>query len=355
MTDRLKVNRKYVPILATIAVFIILYLFGASQYKGMRQPQAFFNLLINNAFLLITSIGMTFVILTEGIDLSVGSMIALTSVASAALLQNTSLSAYVVIPLMLVMGIVFGGAMGAIIHYFKVQPFIVTLAGLFIARGLCFFISLDAIPIKDPVYRTLALTRIPIPIFERAFLSIGAVVAILVLIVGMYVAHLTRFGRTIYAIGGDEQSALLMGLPVGRTKIIVYAISGFCSTLAGIVFSISLLSGHGLYARMVELDAIASTVIGGTLLSGGYGYVFGTFFGVLVTGLIQMLIQFNGELSSWWTRIAVGALTLIFITVQSYFANRRRGRSVTTASVLQSEGQATATAAEESLTPADSS
>lgn len=350
MTDRLKINRKYLPILATIAVFIILYLYGASQYKGMRQPQAFFNLLINNAFLLITSIGMTFVILTEGIDLSVGSMIALTSVASAALLQNTGLSAYVVIPLMLLMGIVFGGTMGAIIHYFKVQPFIVTLAGLFFARGMCFFISLDAIPIRDPIYRTLALTRIPIPFFERAFLSIGAIVAILVLIVGMYIAHLTRFGRTIYALGGNEQSALLMGLPVGRTKIIVYAISGFCSALAGIVFSISLLSGHGLYAQNVELDAIASTVIGGTLLTGGYGYVFGTLFGVLVTGLIQMLIQFNGELSSWWTRIAVGALTLIFITVQSYFAHRREGRTGTISAKPETEDQVKAASPEESLT-----
>ncbi|MGD2077897.1 MAG: sugar ABC transporter permease YjfF [Chloroflexota bacterium] len=349
MTARLKVNRKYVPILATIAVFVILYLFGASQYKGMRQPQAFFNLLINNAFLLIVSIGMTFVILTEGIDLSVGSMIALTSVASAALLQNTGLSAYVVIPLMLVMGIVFGGTMGAISHYFKVQPFIVTLAGLFIARGLCFFISLDAIPIRDPVYRTLALTRIPVPFFDNAFLSIGAVVALIVLVVGMYVAHLTRFGRTIYAIGGDEQSAMLMGLPVARTKILVYAISGFCSALAGIVFSISLLSGHGLYARWVELDAIASTVIGGTLLTGGYGYVFGTFFGVLVTGLIQMLIQFNGELSSWWTRIAVGALTLIFITVQSYFAYRREGRSISLTRASQVTGPAQTGPPEEPL------
>lgn len=350
MTDRLKINRKYTPILATIAVFIILYLYGASQYNGMRQPQAFFNLLINNAFLLIASIGMTFVILTEGIDLSVGSMIALTSVASAALLQNTGLSAYVVIPLMLLMGIVFGGTMGAIIHYFKVQPFIVTLAGLFFARGMCFFISLDAIPIRDPVYRTLALTRIPIPFFERAFLSIGAIVAILVLIVGMYIAHLTRYGRTVYAIGGNEQSALLMGLPAGRTKITVYAISGFCSALAGIVFSISLLSGHGLYARNVELDAIASTVIGGTLLTGGYGYVFGTLFGVLVTGLIQMLIQFNGELSSWWTRIAVGALTLIFITVQSYFAHRREGRTVTLTAAPEMASQARPASSEETLT-----
>jgi simple sugar transport system permease protein len=350
MMDRFKIDRKYLPILATIGVFIILYVYGMLQYKGMRQPQAFFNLLINNAFLLITSIGMTFVIISGGIDLSVGAFIALTSVASAALLENMGLSPFLVIPLMLLMGTLFGGLMGSIIHFFKVQPFIVTLAGMFFARGMCFFISLDAIPISDPFYRTLALTRIPIPFFERAFLNIGAVVALTVLVVGMYIAHYTRFGRSIYAIGGNEQSALLMGLPVGRVKISVYALNGFCSALAGIVFSISLLSGYGLYAMNVELDAIASTVIGGTLLTGGQGYLIGTFFGVLVTGLIQMLIQFNGELSSWWTRIAVGALTLIFIGVQSVFANRGQRRAVTQTPPEAGSQLAGVLAVEESLT-----
>lgn len=326
MMERVRINRKFMPLLATIAVFMLLYFYGFVQYTGMRQPQAFFNLFINNAFLLITSVGMTFVILSEGIDLSVGAVIALTSVASAVMLEKLGMSPLLVIPLMLLMGTLFGGVMGLIIHFFKVQPFIVTLAGMFFARGLCFFISLDAIPIRDPLYRTMALSRIAIPGFERAFLSLSAVIAIVVLVVGMYVAHFTRYGRSIYAIGGNEQSALLMGLPVGRLKVSVYALNGFCSALAGIVFSISLLSGHGLYAVNVELDAIASVVIGGTLLTGGQGYVFGTLFGVLVTGLIQMLIQFNGELSSWWTRIAVGALTLIFIGVQSLFTSNRKRR-----------------------------
>ncbi|MFO7681868.1 MAG: galactofuranose ABC transporter, permease protein YjfF [Chloroflexota bacterium] len=328
MMTKLKINRKFVPVLTTIGVFLVLYFYGFLQYKGMRTPQAFLNLFVNNAFLLITSIGMTFVILSKGIDLSVGAMIALTSVASAALLERTGLSPLVVIPLMLLMGTLFGATMGTIIHVFKVQPFIVTLAGMFFARGMCFFISLNAIAIRDPLYRTMALYRLPLPFIDRAFISLGAVVALVVLVVGMYVAHFTRYGRSVYAVGGSEQSALLMGLPVGRIKISVYALNGFCSALAGIVFSISLLSGHGLYATSVELDAIASVVIGGTLLTGGQGYVFGTLFGVLVTGLIQMLIQFNGELSSWWTRIAVGALTLIFIGVQSLFASSRKRRTI---------------------------
>lgn len=331
----LKINRKYLPLLATFGVFLIGYLFGVIEYNGMRQPQAFFNLFINNAFLLITSAGMTLVILTGGIDLSVGAVIALTSVASAYLLEITGLEPLVVIPLMLLMGTSLGAIMGGLIHYFNVQPFIVTLAGMFFARGMCFFISLDAIPIRHPFYRTLALSRIPIPIFERAFISISVVIALVVLLVMIYLTQFTRFGRTIYAIGGNEQSALLMGLPVGRTKILVYALNGFCSALAGIVFSISLLSGHGLYATNVELDAIASVVIGGTLLTGGQGLVFGTMFGVLVNGLIQVLIQFNGQLSSWWTRIAVGVLTLIFIGVQSAFSSARKRSGVVTATTRQ--------------------
>jgi len=177
--------------------------------------------------------------------------------------------------------------------------------------------------INNPLYRTLSLFRIPI--FGKTFISFNVVIALVILAIAIYLAHFTNFGRTVYAIGGKEQSALLMGLPVGRTKILVYTFNGFCSALAGIVFSIYLLSGHGLYAPNLEMDAISSVVIGGTLLTGGVGYVFGTVFGVLINGLIQVLIMFNGELSSWWTRIAVGGLTLIFIGVQSaVIATRKR-------------------------------
>lgn len=320
----IKIDRKFLPLLATIALFVIAYTYGAVQYKGMRDVSTFLNLFIDNSFLLIAAVGATFVILTGGIDLSVGAVIALTSVVSAQLLENNQWSPFVVIPLVLLIGTVLGATMGAIIHYFKVQPFIVTLAGMFFARGMCFFISLDAITISDPFYRSLSLTRIYFA--PRTFISLNVVIALVILVVGMYLAHRTRFGRTVYAIGGSEQSALLMGLPVARTKVLVYTLSGFCNALAGIVFSIYLLSGHGLYAPSFELDVISSVVIGGTLLSGGVGYVFGTLFGVLVIGLIQMLIMFNGELSSWWTRIAIGLLTLLFIGVQSAFAASARRR-----------------------------
>jgi simple sugar transport system permease protein len=161
------------------------------------------------------------------------------------------------------------------------------------------------------------MTRLPVPVLGKTHISINVVIALVVLGIAMFVLHRTRFGRTIYAMGGNEHSARLMGLRVGRNKVLIYGLAGFCSALAGVCYSVALLSGHGLYASGLELDVIASVVIGGTLLTGGVGYVFGTLFGVLITGLIQNLIMFNGQLSSWWTRIAIGALTLIFIGVQS--------------------------------------
>lgn len=311
------------PMLTTIVIFFLVYFIGTRLYPAMQKPQVFFNLFINTASLLIVSIGMTLVILTKGIDLSVAGMIALTSAASAALLANGA-SPAVVIPLMMLMGIVFGLTLGSIIHFLKVEPFIVTLMGMFFARGMAYIITLEGLPINNAFYRTLALTKVPIPFFDKVYVYIPSLVGPLLLLVVVYLAFYTRFGRTVYAIGNNEQSARLMGLPVGRTKILVYAFSGFCSALGGIVWSISLLSGYGGYAPGMELDAIASVVIGGTLLTGGVGNPIGTLFGVLINGTIVSILQFNGTLSSWWTRIGVGVLTLIFIGIQSLFYMRKK-------------------------------
>ncbi len=322
--QRLKIDRKFVPMLATIVLFVVMYVFGMIQYPGMRNAQAFANLFIDKAYLLIAAVGVTAVILSGGIDLSSGAVIALVSTASAYLMEKQGFYPEWVIPWMLLLGTGLGLIMGCLIHFFKVQPFIATLAGMFFARGMCFFITIDAIPISEPFYRDWSLFRIPIPLLDKTFVSVNVVISLVVLAIAMFVLHRTRFGRTIYAMGGSEQSARLMGLGVGRTKILVYGLSGFCNALAGVTFSVALLSGHGLYANGLELDVIASVVIGGTLLTGGVGYVFGTLFGVLITGLIQMLIMFNGQLSSWWTRIVIGLLTLLFIGVQSAFTIQKR-------------------------------
>jgi simple sugar transport system permease protein len=311
------------PLLLVILIFVVAYFVAGRVYPAMQKPQVFFNLFINNASLLIISIGMTLVILTKGIDLSVAAVLALTTVASAALLNNGA-SPMLVMPLMLLMGTLFGFTLGCIIHFLKVQPFIVTLMGAYFARGLAYIINLNAIPIENPVYKSLGLTPITISFLPQSYVYIYAIVGPLLLLVTIYLSYFTRFGRTIYAIGNNEQSAVLMGLPAGRTKIMVYSFSGFCASLAGIVWSISLLSGYGQYAPSMELDAIAAVVIGGTLLTGGVGNVIGTAFGVLITGTIISILQFNGTLSSWWTRIVVGVLTLIFIGIQSLFYTRQK-------------------------------
>ena len=314
------------PLLATIFIFILVYYLGGRLYPTMKKPQVFFNLFINNASLLIISIGMTMVVLLGGIDLSVAGMIALTSVASAALLQK-NLDPILVMVLMMLMGIVFGLVVGCIVQYLKVEAFVVTLMGQFFARGMAYVINESSITIKDEFYVFLALTKIPIPFFEKAYVYIPTLVGIVLLIAVFIITRFTRFGRTVYGIGNNEQSAILMGLPVARTKIIVYAFSGFCSALAGIVFSISLLSGYGGYAQSNEMDAIASVVIGGTPLTGGQGNVIGTLFGVLINGVIVSILQFNGTLTSWWTRIGVGVLTLVFIGIQSLFYSSKKESS----------------------------
>jgi simple sugar transport system permease protein len=159
---------------------------------------------------------------------------------------------------------------------------------------------------------------------KNAYIYPTTLVGPIMLLVAVYLSFFTRFGRTIYAMGNNEQSALLMGLPVARTKVMVYAFSGLCSALAGIVFSMSLLEGYGQFATGMELDSIAAVVIGGTSLTGGVGNVIGTLFGVLIHGTIVSILQFNGTLSSWWTRIGVGVLTLIAIGIQSIFSIRAK-------------------------------
>lgn len=317
---RSRVNSRYLPLAATISLFVLMATLGSVRYVGFFSAQVFLNLLIDNAFLIVVSVGMTFVILTGGIDLSVGSVIALTTMVSAWLLEKHGWSAAIVIPLVLLMGAAFGTFMGVLIERFRLQPFIVTLAGMFLARGLCYVISIDSISITNTFYSEVSQIRIPV--WGAASLSISAVMAIVVVLAGVFIAQCTPFGRAVYAIGGSEQSAVLMGLPVRSTLIGVYALSGFCSALAGVIFTFYMLSGYALHAVGLELDSIAAVVIGGTLLTGGVGSVVGTLFGVLILGIIQTLIEFDGTLSSWWTRIVIGMLLFVFCLLQRFFTSR---------------------------------
>ena len=310
----LRAVQRNTPFLATVAVCLLLYLIASVRYTGFASLGVFINFFGDNSFLGIAAIGMTFVILSGGIDLSVGGMVGLISVIFALLIEKANLHPAISIPLILLIGASFGATMGAVIQFFALPPFLVTLAGMFFARGLAYVLKLESIPFNRFLDRIADTLHVPLG--AKLDIPATALIFLVVFAIALWIAHYTRFGRNIYAIGGNEQSAILMGLPVARTKVAVYAVSGLCSAIAGIVYSLYTFSGNPNAGGGLELDAIAAVVIGGTLLSGGVGYVAGTLIGVLIFGIIQTALSFEGTLSSWWTKIAIGLLLLLFILLQ---------------------------------------
>lgn len=307
-------NRSLRPLVATAAIFLIAYLAAAFQYHGILSTRVLGNFLTDNAFLGITAVGMTFVILSGGIDLSVGAVIGFTGVLVAVLISWLGLHPLLAFAIVLMVAAGFGAAMGAAIHWLRVPSFIVTLAGMFLARGAASVISPDSIPINHAFYTAISSTYWKMPGGGR--LSLIGGIMVLVFVLGALLAHRTRFGANVYALGGNAQSAELMGVPVARTTVLIYTLSSTLAGLAGIVFSLYTQAGYSLSAVGVELDAIGAVVIGGTLLTGGYGFVAGTFIGVMLMGLVQTYIIFDGTLSSWWTKIVIGVLLFMFILLQ---------------------------------------
>jgi galactofuranose transport system permease protein len=307
-----RLRGRYLSPLASLVLFVALFSVIVLRYDFASPAQVFLNLLVDNAHLIVLVVGMTFVILTGGIDLSVGSAVALSTVILAKTLQ-IGWPTPVAIAVVLLVGPTLGLLMGLIIEFFDVQPFIVTLAGMFLARGLCYVISVDTVGIKDPFLRSLGLDYVYL--YEDKFIRWTVVIALAVVVVAAYVLHETRFGRTVYAVGGNRQSAQLMGLATRGTRIGVYVVSGFCAALAGLLLGVQKLSGYSLNGVGLELDAIAAAVIGGVLLSGGVGFVLGALVGVFVLGAIQVLVT-TENLDSYWTRIMTGVLLLVFVLVQ---------------------------------------
>lgn len=312
---------RILPLVATIVVFVILYLISFQRFPAFGTTRVAANFLTDKSFLGIAAVGMTFVILAGGIDLSVGSVIAFTGVFCALAIGQLGMHPLVAFALVLSLGAAFGAGMGAIIYYFKIPAFITTLAGMFLARGASFVLSQESIPIVHPFFDEISKLYLLFP--DKGRLTFVAVLFVLVLLLAMIVAHFTRFGRNIYAIGGSESAALLLGVPVGRTVIGVYTLSSFLAVLAGIVYALYTKSGYPRAAIGVELDAIAAVVVGGTLLTGGVGYVAGTFFGIMIQGVIQTYINFDGTLNSWWTKIIIGVLLFVFIALQKLFSSGR--------------------------------
>ena len=304
---------RHLPLIATAAILVLLFGTAGFFYPGFLSPRVVVNLLADNAFLGIAAVGMTLVIFSGGIDLSVGSVVGFTSIFTATLIVGHGMHPLVAWPLALLLGGALGAAMGTLIHVFRLPAFLITLAGMFLARGAGFWLNTESVGISHRWYDAIAnfdLALGPVHVPAAALLLLAVVIA------GAILGHATRFGRTLLAIGGNENSALLMGLAVGPAKIAVYTLNGVCAALAGIVATLYTGSGNPSMGIGLELDAIAVVVIGGTLLTGGRGHMLGTLLGVLIFGTIQAAILFDGRLSSWWMRIVVGALLLGFILLQ---------------------------------------
>lgn len=307
-------NARALPLYATILIFVVAYALAYSQFPNILSTRVIGNLLTDNAYLGIVAVGMTLVILSGGIDLSVGAVIAFSGVFIAVMLRDTGLHPLPVFAILLALTTAFGAAMGFLIDRLAMPAFIVTLAGMFLARGAAYLLSVQSVPITHPFFGQLQGAYVLMP--GKGRLTLIGVLMLAVFAVGMVIAHRTRFGTSVYALGGGAQTARLMGVPQGRTTVLVYGFSGLMAGLSGIVFAVYTGSGYSLATVGTELTAIAAVVIGGTLLSGGSGYMFGTLVGVLTMGLIQTYIVFDGTLSSWWTKIVIGLLLLVFILLQ---------------------------------------
>lgn len=316
---------RYLPVLVTALVFAAGYALCAAQFPAFLSTRVVGNLLTDSAFLGIVAVGMTVVIVSGGIDLSIGSVIAFTGVFLAIAIERWGLPPLAAFALALGIAAAFGAAMGGIIAFLDLPPFIVTLAGMFLARGASFLLSTESIPITAPFYTAVSEASLRLPGGGR--LTVIAAIMLAVFVAGGLALHLTRFGTAAYALGGNRVSARLMGLRTGASTVAIYTLSSALAGLAGIVFSLYTSSGNSLSAVGVELDTIAAVVIGGTLLTGGQGLMVGTFLGVMIQALIGTYITFDGTLSSWWAKIATGALLFVFIALQqglSVLAGRAR-------------------------------
>ena len=318
----------------TIVVFFVMYLCAVFILgEGFAKPQMFFNILIVNAALLILSCGMSLVMITGGIDISVGGVVALVTMCCAMNLDKQGGNVFTAILIALGVGLAFGLLQGFLVAYLGIQPFIVTLAGMFLARGLTTIINSQPFNVVHEQFVALKDTHIVIPGFGTtnkrgmyidAYVSIGVIVAVVVVIALFCMLRWTKTGRSFYAVGGNEQSALMLGINVKKTKFLAHIMCSVLAGLGGFVFFMYVGSGSPLHANGMEMEAIASSIIGGTMLTGGVGNIIGTFFGVLSLSTIKNIVTSLGFDDAWWTGITVAAMLCLFLIVQSIVMARKK-------------------------------
>lgn len=335
-----KLNGNSILLLITVILFVVMYAAGCIVYanKGFTHLQTFLNILINNAGLICITAGMTCVMLTGGIDISVGSVVAMDCMFLAVGMEEWGMKSPVLMLLVLLIGVVFGIVQGYCIAYLDIQPFIVTMAGMFFARGMTAVICTDQVSIvSDELFVKLSTMKLNIPfnigayenkkgILQVPYVRITVVIALLVVLLIFLMLKYTKFGRSIYAVGGNSQSATLMGLDVRKTKMKTYVLASFLASIGGICYCLNTMCGTTTQASGLEMDAISSAVIGGTLLTGGVGNVGGSLVGVLINGTISTLVKSHGKLVSSWANIVTAILLCFFIVLQAILAKVKESK-----------------------------
>ena len=331
--DRRPINSNTLLLIITIGLFVIMYTVGCILYqgKGFARLQTFLDILIGNAGLICVACGMTAVMITGGIDISVGALIAMNCMFVAQGVEGWGLPAELLLPAVLVIGLIFGAVQGFCIGYLNIQPFIVSMAGMFFCRGMTAVINTNQVEIQhSALMSTLAKTKLYMPFNIGAYLNrkgklmvpymyVGVIIALVVVLVTFFILRYTRFGRSMYAVGGNQQSASMMGLNVKKTRMKTYMLCSFLTSIGSICYVLNTMCGTTRQALGLEMKAISSAVIGGTLLTGGVGNVFGSFFGVLINGTISSLVSVN-NLSSAWPNVVTAILLCFFIMLQAIFA-----------------------------------
>ena len=318
----------------TIVIFFLMYI-GAVLFQGggFTKPQMFFNILNANAALIITACGMSIVMISGGIDISVGGVVALVSMCCAVYLDYHDGSILGSILIALGIGLAYGLVQGFLVAYLDIQPFIVSLAGMFFARGMTTIVNTAPFNVEEPEFNALKLTRINVPglgsvnkkgIYVPAYVEIGVIVALLLVVLLFLVLRYTRLGRNLYAVGGNKQSALMLGINVKRTKFLSHLICSLLAGIGGYVYFLHVGSGAASHAMGMEMNAIASSIIGGTMLTGGVGNIIGTLFGVLSLSTIQNIVASAGLDQAWWTGITIAAMLCIFLLIQSIVMSQKK-------------------------------
>ncbi|MBD8915604.1 MAG: sugar ABC transporter permease YjfF [Pseudobutyrivibrio sp.] len=318
----------------TIVIFFLMYI-GAIifQGEGFLKPQTFLSMLNANGALIITSCGMSLVMITGGIDISVGGVVALVSMCSAVYLDYHNGSILGAVLISLGIGLAFGIVQGYLVAYLDIQPFIVSLAGMFFARGMTTIVNTNPFNVQNKAFVALKDTRVIVPglgsvnklgRYVDAYVEIGVIVALLVVIFMFIMLRWIKLGRSFYAVGGNQQSALMLGINVRRTKFLSHLICSLLAGIAGFVYFLHVGSGSASHAMGMEMNAIASSIIGGTMLTGGVGNIIGTLFGVLSLSTIQNIVSSAGLDQAWWTGITIAAMLCLFLVIQSVVMARKK-------------------------------